>query len=108
MCPSNVEHLTGWRTTGSPAGSGCPDKAPDGPDGGGFPTDREGAPIDLGVLGRVLGTVLSVIPRKEVIQPHVPVRLPCYDFVPVASLTLDACLPCGLAQRLQVLPTPMT
>jgi len=28
-----------------------------------------------------------------VIQPHVPVRLPCYDFVPVASLTLDACLP---------------
>ena len=27
------------------------------------------------------------------IQPHVPVRLPCYDFVPVAGLTLDACLP---------------
>ena len=27
------------------------------------------------------------------IQPHVPVRLPCYDFVPVAGLTLVACLP---------------
>ena len=33
------------------------------------------------------------LPRKEVIQPHVPVRLPCYDFVPVADLTFDACLP---------------
>ena len=30
--------------------------------------------------------------RKEVIQPHLPVRLPCYDFVPVASPTLGACL----------------
>ena len=26
--------------------------------------------------------------RKEVIQPHLPVRLPCYDFAPVISLTL--------------------
>ena len=26
--------------------------------------------------------------RKEVIQPHLPVRLPCYDLAPVASLTL--------------------
>ena len=33
------------------------------------------------------------LPRKEVIQPHVPVRLPCYDFVPVADFILDACLP---------------
>jgi hypothetical protein len=33
-----------------------------------------------------------VLPRKEVIQPHVPVRLPCYDFVPVTSLTLGASL----------------
>ena len=30
--------------------------------------------------------------RKEVIQPHLPVRLPCYDFVPVTSPTLDAAL----------------
>ena len=29
------------------------------------------------------------IPRKEVIQPHLPVRLPCYDFVPIASPTFD-------------------
>ena len=27
---------------------------------------------------------------KEVIQPHLPVRLPCYDFTPVTNPTLDA------------------
>ena len=27
--------------------------------------------------------------RKEVIQPHLPVRLPCYDFVPIANPTFD-------------------
>ena len=43
--------------------------------------------------------------RKEVIQPHLPVRLPCYDLAPVMNLTLDTCLPEGLAQRRQVLPT---
>src|SRR5512135_700066 len=49
----------------------------------------------------------SRLPRKEVIQPHLPVRLPCYDFTPITDPTLDACLPLhrGLAQRLQVLPT---
>ena len=25
------------------------------------------------------------LPLKEVIQPHLPVRLPCYDFTPVTS-----------------------
>jgi hypothetical protein len=34
----------------------------------------------------------SSIPRKEVIQPHLPVRLPCYDFVPIAGTTLGGCL----------------
>ena len=33
------------------------------------------------------------LPRKEVIQPQVPLRLPCYDFTPVTSHTLDASLP---------------
>jgi hypothetical protein len=28
--------------------------------------------------------------RKEVIQPHLPVRLPCYDFVPVIRPTLGS------------------
>ena len=31
---------------------------------------------------------LSRVSRKEVIQPHVPVRLPCYDFTPVMNLTV--------------------
>ncbi len=34
-----------------------------------------------------------VLLRKEVIQPHLPVQLPCYDFVPVIGFTLGACLP---------------
>ena len=42
-------------------------------------------------------------PRKEVIQPHLPVRLPCYDFTPVTSPTFDGSLPCGLGHRLRVL-----
>ncbi len=51
----------------------------------------------------------SLLPRKEVIQPHLPVQLPCYDFVPVTDPTLGAYLPTrGLVQRLQVLPTSMT
>ena len=27
---------------------------------------------------------------KEVIQPHLPVRLPCYDLTPVTEFTLGA------------------
>ena len=39
-------------------------------------------------------TVFLAVPkqkllRKEVIQPHLPVRLPCYDFVPIANPTFD-------------------
>ena len=30
--------------------------------------------------------------RKEVIQPHLPVRLPCYDFTPIADPTFDGSL----------------
>ena len=29
--------------------------------------------------------------RKEVIQPQVPLRLPCYDFIPVTAHTLGGC-----------------
>ena len=39
----------------------------------------------------------SKLPRKEVIQPHLPVRLPCYDFTPITDPTLDACPSCELA-----------
>ena len=40
--------------------------------------------------------------RKEVIQPQVLLRLPCYDFTPITSHTLDGYLPCGLNYRLLV------
>ena len=45
-----------------------------------------------------------VFPRKEVIQPQLPLRLPCYDFTPVTNPTFDGFLPCGLEHRLRVLP----
>jgi hypothetical protein len=38
------------------------------------------------------GRRLLEISRKEVIQPQVPLRLPCYDFAPVTELTFDGCL----------------
>jgi hypothetical protein len=43
--------------------------------------------------------------RKEVIQPHLPIRLPCYDFTPITSPTLGDYLSCELVHRLRVLPT---
>ena len=58
-----------------------------------------------GLLTRFRGKLLL---RKEVIQPHLPVRLPCYDFVPIASPTFDGSLPQGLGHRLRVLPTFVT
>ncbi len=36
---------------------------------------------------------LFLLLRKEVIQPQVPLRLPCYDFAPVIGLTLNSSLP---------------
>lgn len=42
------------------------------------------------------GRGLVVLLRKEVIQPHLPVRLPCYDFVPIADPTFDSSLPQGV------------
>ena len=35
---------------------------------------------------------LSFLLRKEVIQPHLPIRLPCYDFTPIINPTFDCCL----------------
>jgi hypothetical protein len=35
---------------------------------------------------------VGVILRKEVIQPQVPLRLPCYDLVPITGFIFGACL----------------
>ncbi len=39
-----------------------------------------------------LEVLITIILRKEVIQPQVPLRLPCYDFTPIIDHTLGACL----------------
>jgi hypothetical protein len=64
--------------------------------------------IDVGVSG--VPRQMPIRPpvrllRKEVIQPHLPVRLPCYDFTPITNPTFDGSLPYGLGHRLRVLPT---
>src|SRR5690625_3330936 len=65
-------------------------------------------PCQVGRQDRVARpSPMETILRKEVIQPQVPLRLPCYDFTPVAELTVVRCLPCGLAHGLRVDPTPM-
>ncbi len=46
-----------------------------------------------GWKARELGHPARIILRKEVIQPQVPLRLPCYDFTPVAELTVAGCPP---------------
>ena len=44
--------------------------------------------LGLIALERLL---VSLLPRKEVIHPHLPVRIPCYDLTPIAGLTLGPC-----------------
>ena len=39
--------------------------------------------IFLGLNNLNSNTTLTRFLRKEVIQPHLPIRLPCYDFTPV-------------------------
>jgi hypothetical protein len=44
---------------------------------------RRAGPVDI----------RECLPRKEVIQPQLPLRLPCYDFTPITSPTFDGSLP---------------
>ena len=48
-------------------------------------------------LGRLLEWLPTCLLRKEVIQPQVLLRLPCYDFTPITSFTFGGVL---LAVRL--------
>ena len=47
-------------------------------------------------IARPIGSNTTLGPsellRKEVIQPQVPLRLPCYDFTPITNHTLGTCL----------------
>ena len=64
-----------------------------------------GANVPSAGLDQQTGQMLL---RKEVIQPHLPVRLPCYDFVPIADPTFDSSLSHELGHWLRVLPTFVT
>jgi hypothetical protein len=44
---------------------------------------------------------------KEVIQPQVPLRLPCYDFAPVTALAFGRLIPCGFRHGLRALTASM-
>ena len=50
--------------------------------------------LSLSRLSCEAGT--RILLRKEVIQPQVPLRLPCYDFIPIINHTFGIFLPCGL------------
>ena len=44
-------------------------------------------------MANIALAIFAYILKKEVIQPQVPLRLPCYDFIPVTSPALGRCLP---------------
>ena len=62
------------------------------------PRDCLGPALSAGTISEceiVLTTSRNQFPilhRKEVIQPHLPIRLPCYDLTPIIEPTLDGCL----------------
>ena len=68
------------------------------------PMRPKSLPALAGTLTQVRSTSRECLPRKEVIQPQLPLRLPCYDFTPITSPTFDGSLPKGLGHRLRVLP----
>ena len=74
--------------------------------------DSLGEVLDLSKLNRYTPHFLQFplfffLLRKEVIHPHVPVGIPCYDLTPVIGPAFDGSLPEGLCHRLRALPTPM-
>ena len=49
------------------------------------------APKSIGPLSRKRMSAMTFSLRKEVIQPQVLLRLPCYDFTPIMNYTLGGC-----------------
>ena len=62
-----------------------------------FKIKQQQTKLDLTLDVRLISFIQSILHRKEVIQPHLPIRLPCYDFTPVANPTFGSVL---LAVRL--------
>ena len=66
------------------------------PRGPGAAGNHPGGHLPDGLLPSIRVKLISLkmyLPRKEVIQPHLPVRLPCYDFTPLTLHTFDASAP---------------
>ena len=55
-------------------------------------SDHTYAPSEDGLLSQIHKCTTMFSLRKEVIQPQVLLRLPCYDFTPIMNYTLDGCL----------------
>src|SRR5690554_5683170 len=49
------------------------------------------AKISLQKTSECLCSQETILHRKEVIQPHLPIRLPCYDFTPIIYPTFGGC-----------------
>ena len=57
-----------------------------------FKIKQQQSKLDLTLDVRLTYFIQSLLHRKEVIQPHLPIRLPCYDFTPVANPTFGSVL----------------
>ena len=49
-------------------------------------------PSLIRLTSNIVFLLVSILHRKEVIQPHLPIRLPCYDLTPIIEPTFDHCL----------------
>ena len=65
--------------------------------------NNETVPRPLSDLRVRLDFAKPCLLRKEVIQPHLPIRLPCYDFTPIIRPTFGRAL---LAVRLRTSGVP--
>ena len=48
--------------------------------------------LKLSIVNFQLSNEIVILSRKEVFQPHLPVRLPCYDLAPITSFALGRSL----------------
>ena len=91
------------RLSYAPSGAAALGAAPARPRGPPGVREKEsGSPALKAASPRPAPRGAACLLRKEVIQPLVPQRLPCYDFIPITAHTLGGCPPRGLAPRLRV------
>ncbi len=64
-------------------------------------------PMQACAARRTPARIFFLFPEKEVIQPHLPVRLPCYDFTPLTRRTFESGPRLRLSCLLRVPPARM-